>query len=331
MRAFLGIAAVFVLAAGAAADDEVKLKNGDRLTGKVTSLAGGKLVLETGHSGPLKIDWAQVVSIKTDNPVKVKMITGELFEGKVSPGADGRMKIDTQGAAAPVEVDLAKVTHFNQAPAQWHGSVTASGKATDGNTHVRSFLITGEGTRETEADLLLIRAIFRYAQQSGQLVERNAYGIGKYNLKITPSFYGYLSEELLGDVFKDLRIGTITSVGAGYVFLKEKEIDLAAEAGFAYFTNDFKVAPDESHPGARIAMKLRVALPFGFELKDMFTIYPNFKHSQDYQIRNEAKLGTALGGGWTLLGGVITEFDNRPSPGLKKQDDTFFVGLGLTF
>lgn len=331
MRVLPGMAAVFLLAAVGAADDEVKLKNGDRLTGKVTSLAGGKLVLETTHSGPLKIDWAQVVSIKTDNPIRVRLTTKEELEGKLSPGTDGRLKIETQGAAAPVEVDPAKVAFFNKPPTQWHGSVTASGKATDGNTHVRSFLIAGEGTRETEDDLILIRAIFRYAQQSGVLTERNGYGIGKYNLKITDYFYAYLSEELLSDAFKDLRIGTITSAGFGYELLKQKEIDLAAEAGIAYFTNDFKVASDESHLGARASVKLRVALPLGFEFKDMFTIYPNFKHSQDYQIRNEATLGTALGGGWTLLGGVITEFDNRPSPGLKKADDTYFIGLGLTF
>jgi hypothetical protein len=331
MRVFRGMVALFLLAAVGAAEDEVKLKNGDRLTGKVTSMAGGKLVLETTHSGPLKIDWSQVASVKTDNPIKVRLATKEELEGKLSPGADGRLKIDSQGAAAPVEVDPAKVTHFNKPPTQWHGSVTASAKATDGNTHVRSFLLAGEGTRETEDDLILIRAIFRYAQQRGTLTERNGYGIGKYNLKITERFYAYLSEELLSDAFKDLRIGTITSAGFGYEILKQKEIDLAAEAGIAYFTNDFKIATDESHLGARAAVKLRVALPFGLEFKDMFTIYPNFKHSQDYQLRNEATLGTALGGGWTVLGGVITEYDNKPSPGLKKQDDTFFIGLGLAY
>src|SRR6185436_1621886 len=288
MRVFPGMLAVFLLSAVVAADDEVKLKNGDRLTGKVTSLAGGKLELETTHSGPLKIDWAQVVSVKTDNPIKVRMITNEIFEGKLSPGENGRLKIETQGAAAPIEVDLPKVMFFNQPPTQWHGSITASAKATDGNTHVKSFLIAGEGTRETEGDLFFLRAIFRYAKTSGLLTERNGYGIGKYNLKITPDFYAYVSEELLSDRFKDIRIQTITSIGLGYVFLKQKEIDFAAEAGFAYITNDFLVANDESHPGARISAKLRVALPFGFELKDIFTIYPIFKHSQDYQIRNEA-------------------------------------------
>jgi hypothetical protein len=327
------IASVLLLAmvAVAAADDEVKLKNGDRLTGKVTGLAGGKLTIETTEAGPVKLDWAQIVSVKTDAPLKLKLTTGETLEGKVVPGAEGRLKVETVGASAPVEVDFQKVKSINEPPTAWHGKLSASAKATDGNTHEQSFLIAGSATRETEADLMLVKAIFQYGKSGQTLTQRNAYGIGKYELKFTPELYGYLSEELNGDAFKDLSIGTITSVGAGYIVLKESWIDLATEAGIAYMTNDFNVAPDESHLGARAAAYLRVSLPLGFEFRDNFTIYPNFKHSQDYQFRNEATLGTALGGGWDLLGGVITEYDRTPSPGLAPQDDTFFIGLGYTF
>ncbi|HVE39220.1 MAG TPA: DUF481 domain-containing protein [Planctomycetota bacterium] len=327
----LSIAVLFLGISVAFADDEVKLKNGDRLSGSIKSLAGGKLVIETPETGPIKVDWSQVVSVKTDNPVKVKLITGDLIEGKIVPGAEGKLKVESGGTVAPVEVEMTKISHFNQPPVQWHGTLNAAAKATDGNTHVRSFLVAGDGTRETDSDLILIRAIFRYAEQNGLLSERNSYGMGQYNLKITPRFYAYLSEELQGDTFKDLRLRTITSVGVGYEILKEKDYELAAEGGLAYITNDFRVASDESHLGARVSVRGRLALPLGFELKELFTIYPNFKHSQDYQFRNEATLGTALGGGWTALGGVITEFDNKPSPGIKKQDDTYFIGLGFTF
>jgi putative salt-induced outer membrane protein YdiY len=330
MRAMLGVL-LFAMVAVASGEDEVKLKNGDRITGTVKSLAGGKLVVETAHSGALKIDWAQVASLKVDAPIKVRLATGETLEGKIGPGAEGRLKIESGGTAAPVEVDPAKVTHFNQPPAEWHGAFTAAAKATDGNTHVRSFLIAGEGIRDTEADQLLLRAIFRYAEQSGVLSERNAYGIVKYSYKLTPRLYAYLSEELLGDTFKDLSLGSVTSIGLGYVLVKEEWIDLSVEAGIAYFSNNFNVAKDESHIGGRAAVKFRMALPLGFELKETFTIYPNFEDSQDFQIRNEATLGTQLGKGWSLLGGVITEFDKTPSPGLERRDDTYFIGLGYSF
>jgi hypothetical protein len=113
-------------------------------------------------------------------------------------------------------------------------------------------------------------------------------------------------------------------------FLKEKEIDFAARRASRTSPTTSTVAPTSPTRAPACRARLRVALPLGFEFKDLFTIYPNFKHSRTTRSATR-RPGDALGGGWTLLGGVITEFDNRPSPGLKKADDTYFIGLGLTF
>src|SRR5579859_754443 len=175
-----------LLASTAFADDEIKLTNGDRVSGKITSLAGGKLIIETAYAGKLVIDWTQIASVRTDGPVKVKLSTDEVLEGKLSAGKEGRLKIETAGQAQPAEVDLTKVKFLNEPPTQWHGNVNAAGKATEGNTRTKAFLISAEGTRETEQDLFLVRAIFHYGEQSGTLTERNAYGLGKYEYKLTP-------------------------------------------------------------------------------------------------------------------------------------------------
>jgi putative salt-induced outer membrane protein YdiY len=315
----------------ALADDEVKLKNGDRLTGKITGMAGGKLTIDTSHSGKVIVDWVQVVAVKTDEPIKLKLATGEWLEGKVSAGAEGKIKVDSAGAAAPVEVEYPKIKSINEAPAAWHGKLSAAAKAADGNTNSASFLISGEATRETDADLLFAKAIFRYGESEGVLDERNSYGIAKYQYKLGPTLYLYVSQELSSDTFKDLSLNSTTSAGVGNTWFKEKAIDLSSELGIAYMSNNHNVDPDESHLGARIALYLRVTLPLGFELKDNFTFYPNFETSQDFQLRNEATLGTSLGAGWDLLGGVITEYDKTPSTGRERRDDTYFVGLGYTF
>jgi len=311
--------------------DEVRLKNGDRLTGTVKSLAGGKLVIDTAHEGTVVIDWAQIVSVKTSGKVAVKMATGEVLEGRLVEAPEGRIKIATEGAAAPVEIEFAKVSKFNEPPTQWHGSVNLSLLVTDGNTHKQSFLLAAEGTRATENDLFMLRAIFRYGRQNGVLNERNAYGLAKYNYDFYKGLYGYLSAEFLSDRFKDLNLNTVVSAGIGYEVFKKDWVDLTTEVGIAYMNNDFRVAEDEGHLGARAAARFRMALPLGFEFRDNLTVYPNFEDSQDYQARNEATLGTALGGGWSLLGGMITEFDNEPSPGFRKYDDIYFLGLGYTF
>ncbi len=332
MRTAAVVLFVMVVASARVGADEVVLKNGDKLTGTVVGLSGGKLSLDTPHSGVVKIDWGQVASIKTEAKVKVKLATGEVVEGMISPGEAGKLSVKSEGAAQPVIVELGKVTHFNEPPTAWHGNLNAAARATDGNTHNRSGLLAGEGTRATENDLFLIKFVFRYGEKSGEIQERNGYGLAKYQYTFYEGLYGFASVELLSDRFKDLSLGTVVAAGLGYQIFKEDWMDLSAEAGIAFFDNNFReLQEDESHVGGRLSARLRVALPLGFEFKDLFTYYPNFEDTADWQIRNEATLGTALGGGWALLGGVITEFDNEPAEGLEEYDNTYFVGLGYTF
>lgn len=317
--------------AGAAGGDEIKLKNGDRISGTVTGLNGGKLAVDTPVAGSIKIDWAQVASITTEGKHKVRMATGEEVEGKLS-GQDGKLKVASEGAAAPVEVEWAKVTHLNKPPTQWHGSLGLSARATDGNTHTTSGLATADLVRATEVDEFVIRGIYRYGERSGELQERNAYGLGKYSYRFTERLYGFISAEFLSDEFKDLKLQTVLSIGLGVEVLKESFADFSVEAGAAYIDNNFdEVQEDEGHAGARISAKARVDLVLGFVVKDVFTIYPNFEESQDFQIRNELTLTNTLGGGWSIIGGVITEYDREPSLGTVRHDDTYFMGLGYTF
>jgi hypothetical protein len=323
--------ALFILGGGAALGDEIKLKNGDRISGTVTGLAGGKLVVDTVHSGPVKIDWAQVASLSTDGKHRVRLVTGEEVEGKLS-GQDGKLKVASEGAAAPVEVEWAKVAFLNKPPAAWHGSVGLSARATDGNTHTVSGLATADLALVRDEDEFVIRAIYRYGERSGELQERNTYGLGKYSRKIYERLYGFISAEFLSDEFKDLKLQTVVSVGLGYEVLKESWIDFSVEAGIAYIDNNFdEIQEDEGHAGARVSAKARVDLVLGFVAKDIFTIYPNFEESQDFQIRNEALLTNSLGGGWSVIGGVITEYDREPALGKVRHDDTYFLGLGYTF
>ncbi|HEX7901386.1 MAG TPA: DUF481 domain-containing protein [Planctomycetota bacterium] len=323
--------AVLLLGGAAAVGDEIKLKNGDRISGTVTGLAGGKLAVDTPHSGGVKIDWAQVAFLTTEGKHKVRMVTGEEVEGKLS-GQDGKLKVASEGAAAPVEVEWAKVAFLNKPPTAWHGAMGLSARATDGNTHTVSGLATADLSRVTDADEMILRVIYRYGERSGELQERNTYGLGKYILRFSDRLYGFVSAEFLSDEFKDLKLQTVVSVGVGANLVKESWADFAVEAGAAYIDNNFdEIQEDEGHAGARVSAMARLDLVLGFVVKDVFTIYPNFEESQDFQIRNELLLTNTLGGGWSILGGVITEYDREPALGKVRHDDTYFLGLGYTF
>jgi len=324
------IVAVVFLAAGAARADEITLKNGDRLTGKVVDLVGGKLRVDTGHSGIVAVDWGQVASVKTDGKIKVKLATGEVVEGALAPGQDGKLKIDS-GGAGPLEITPDRVKAFNEPPVSWHGSVDVAARTTDGNTHTSSMLIAADALRATESDRLFFKAVFRYGETQNVITERNGFGLVKYDYLFTEKIYGFVSGEVLSDRFKDLTLRTVLAAGAGYIFLKSPEMDFWGDAGLAYVDNDLKEGEDESHVGGRISAHARRVLPFGFEAVDDLVYLPNFEDSGDWQLRNDLAVTTALGQGWTLKAGMITEYDNDPPTDRRKYDDIYYVGLGYRF
>ena len=73
--------------------DEVIFLNGDRLTGKILSAEGGKLILKTDAAGEVTIDMAKVRTFSTDEPVDVRVGDKKVpHDTKVTAGPEGRWK-----------------------------------------------------------------------------------------------------------------------------------------------------------------------------------------------------------------------------------------------
>jgi hypothetical protein len=331
MKHRLAILLVLLLPVAVFADDVVTLKNGDKITGTVVDMNGGKLKIKTAYAGEVQIDWGQIQTLTTAGAVKLKLTDGELIEGKVSTTETGTLKVEGETLKSPVELDPTKVAKINETPTQWHGSIDLGYFQTGGNTRKISGIAAINLLRETDHDKFQIRADFRYGRERGVTTDRKAYGLLKYAYKFTERFYGYISEEVFHDFAKDLRVGTVTSVGVGYDFIKAEHTDLSAEAGIAYMTNDFRRSPDEGHVGARIFVHFRQDLFLGLVFTNDLTLYPNFERGRDWQGRDEAAISAGLGKGWTMRVGAIWDYDHEPPAHAFRHDVLYFATLGYKF
>lgn len=70
LRALCSI--VVMLLAGPALADTVWLDNGDRLSGEIVLMDGGKLALKTRYAGQVLIDWKDIDTISSDKPLLIK-------------------------------------------------------------------------------------------------------------------------------------------------------------------------------------------------------------------------------------------------------------------
>src|SRR4030095_1845191 len=117
-----------------AAADEVIFLNGDRLTGKIVSAAGGKLVLKTDAAGEITIDMSKVKTFSTDEPIRVKVGEQKQVISKVTPGNDGQVQAQIAPGATPQPVAIKDITELNPEPPTWHGSLALTGLFTSGNS-----------------------------------------------------------------------------------------------------------------------------------------------------------------------------------------------------
>lgn len=88
--------------------DTVWLKNGDRLSGTIKLFDGGKLLIETPYGGAVPLDWKQVKTLESEQPLLVKQnqYTGEVAKS-LKAADDG--KVVLVNGEAPKTVELASI------------------------------------------------------------------------------------------------------------------------------------------------------------------------------------------------------------------------------
>jgi putative salt-induced outer membrane protein YdiY len=311
--------------------DEIVMDNGDRLTGRIVGLAGGKLAIKTSYSArPIEVDQTKVKSIKSDRPVELHLAGGQIIKGRLSTDEGGVVTAREGQGRGPVSVDWQKVKAINPPKSAWHGSVSIGASDQGGNTERGSASVAAEAQRRTERDRFGLRFLYNYAEEDGAMSARNVFGTLKYDWFFTKKLYGYISEELLSDEFRDLQLRAVTGAGLGWQLVDRTGLFFAAEAGAAHVNEDFELGEDESRVAARLAGSLKWTLFKRVTFSDELVYLPSMEDDQ-YQVRNEAALTTPLGAGWSLKFANVFEYDSDPPEGVFRTDRTWLLGLQYSF
>ena len=111
-----------------AAADEVRLKNGDVLTGEIVKKETSILVFKTSYAGQIQIQWSEIETLKSDNPVHVILTDNSNLRGPLvettEPSAAKIQLAKAKEKAEEVEdeeenereFDLLKIRYINPTP-----------------------------------------------------------------------------------------------------------------------------------------------------------------------------------------------------------------------
>lgn len=315
--------------------DEVTMKNGDVITGKILTLKEGKLTMKTPYNESLEIDWASIQKIRSEEPEEVILADETRLKGTLQVTEEGTLQVVTE-SAGPVPIgDLSLITGMNlpKPPAvTYTGNVEAGVSYLTGNTETTSGNLSGLFVARSKRQRFTLRGNWYYAENDNVVSAREAGGSVKYDFFLTEKVYVYANALFLYNPFKDLNLRSTFGGGTGYQFFEDDRKTLGAELGVSYVDENFRIAPDDSYTGGRWSINFNYWI---IEKKiDLFHYQEGYFSLEDFADMN---LLTQQGLRFTVVKDFFTSFqanvsyDNKPSPGFKKTDTALIFGLGYNF
>lgn len=309
--------------------DEVRLKNGDRLTGEIVKLEEGTLTLKTSYGGSLALDWTQVEGVTSDKPLTILLQDRRLGPTLDDPFGVAAEKMQVHSLGPQGEIPLDRVKAINRPTVRYDGTLSAGGNLTGGNTDTAAFNGATRWTIRTDWHRVLLEGKYNYAEVGNRVTARNSLGSAKYDFFV--SKHTFLNAEALfeKDTFQSLVLRSTYSVGVGYQFLDTDRHKLAVVGGLSHVSEDYSTVPDTETPSLRWGVRWEYAL-----VPDMVKLFHKHEGYQDFMTRSAVRFFADQGVRVAVYQNLFLnfEFDLRyngaPAPGRKPTDEAYIFGLG---
>jgi putative salt-induced outer membrane protein YdiY len=313
--------------------DEVRLKNGDHLTGKVISLENGILLFSTTYAGDIPIKWEDVANLKTEEPIKIVLMDDTMVQGLVLPGEGGKITVEAEKFTEPVTTDLAAVTIINPKPPKPPLTtalrINVGASFASGNTDKEDVYADGEFVARTTRNRFTIGGLYRRAESENLKTEDKTLGYMKYDHFFTEKWYAYANTSAERDEFKDLDLRYTLGAGAGYQFFESTRTNLSVEGGVSYVNESYIVAEDNSFTAGRWGLRFdHFLLPDSLQYFLSHTGLQSLEDSDDLVLFTQTGFRVPFYKNLNFTAQMNWDYDKSPAPGKKESDYTYILSIG---
>ena len=238
-RVALFIVPLLILFTNIVYADEIFMKNGDRLKGKIVSMDSGKLVFNTSYTGDISIDWKFVVRITTDTPIEVKLEDDTTIHGNAIKAEEGSLVLEMEGELPAEPINLSQVQElkpYEPGEKGWKidAYITFGFSRAQGNTINEKLNFDGELKLSKDPHSLSLYGEARFESERDNDTADNALYDLVYRRSISKRTFLYATNVGRTDEFKDLRFQFTLAAGVGYRFWDSPEKNLSIGVGPGY-------------------------------------------------------------------------------------------------
>ncbi len=327
-----------VLCIQAGYGDEIHLKNGDSLTGKIVKLVDGKMTFKSDLAGEVTVESANIQTLSSDEPITVKLKDGTALQQKIVSSQAGRFSIAGDEAIKAQEFAVADIVSINPPIPKWTGNLSAGLTSTHGNTKTESITGSANLKKRTDNDRTTISADYAKSKQDNpdtgqeETIEDWWRARAKYDYFFTKKMYGYLDGRYEKDAVAELDRRVTIGIGCGYQWIESADMNFSTELGLASLYEKYDNQTDSNSEvsaqlGYNFDKKLMKNLSFIHDL----TYYPALSKFSDYYLTTTGELRADVMKDVFVNFKTIVNHDDTPAIGSHKTDVKYFLGLGYSF
>ena len=364
LRKGISILAVLCLAlVPAVYADQITLKNGDHLSGKIVKSDGKTLVLHTDFAGDVTVDFTAITKITTEEELHISTSDKKTVVGPVN-ASDGKIEVATK--SGPVEVPAGNVVLIRNDAEQaaydkslhpgllhgWNGGANVGFSLARGNSETTNLALGINAVHPTLNDKLTI--YLTSIDTTNELATPSTVadivtaGI-RYDHNIDPRVFGFVGADFMSNALQDLDLRGVYGGGIGFHAIKSDTTTLDLLAGLNYthetYSNGPPVTPTTVPPtfvSYGVTNKF-AALTLGEELMhkagkttvitEKLYFYPDLSSGYSGQYRGEFDLGTVTKiSKWLGWQNQFSDlYVSNPPAGTKDNDVIFTTGLNFSF
>lgn len=325
-----------LLSAGNVMADKVLLKNGDNITGKVIRMENKTLIFKTSYAGELSIQWEEVTSIQTDEPIRMLLSDETSALGVATELEDGKVKLMVDKIEEPLTFELTEVEVINPKPPEptvkVNARVNVGLTAQRGNTETDNYYADGSFIARTEKSRYTVGAEYNVERTDDERTANSALGYLKYDHFLTKKWYFYSNGLFETDEFKDLNLRTTLGAGVGYQFLETPLTNLSLEAGLSYVNEDYDEAEDDNFSAGRWALNFdRYLIEKTLQFFHYHEGYVSLEDSDDIVFKSRTGLRIPLYKRLNATAQYNFDWDSQPAPGTERADAKYIFLLGYQY
>ncbi len=329
----VAIAGLLLYGAQASADTLI-LKNGDRLSGKVDSIAGGAVLLITEYAGAVPVNLDAVAELETEQAFNIN-VNGQKTSGKFV--ADGGVQaLSTDNGNVPLDlsqVRTAGVSNLSLAgfAPEWSSRADLSAIISNGNSDTASYNTLVESSYKRGNVEHAVALLVSQEEAEGEKTKDQLdldYGYKRF---LSEKWFASGNAEYFQDQLKDIDQRITLGAGMGYQFWDNSFGAFSTELGVSAVQEELD-GEDETNPALRWGLDYnRFLFSKRMEIfhKQSVLFIPDSDRGE--VLASSSGVRYALNHRIDTTARVDVNHETEPPEGSSKTDVTYTLGVGIKF